>query len=275
MEEQGKGIQWEQILWNKCSTFLGWSVKSGHSSSWLRVRKCWIAQFVKTSPIWIFIWKFSFYGAKIYGCSYGTGLRAQDEDSHVKYATLPPFFASLSHNPHNHQHKPSFMTIIQYQIDGAEGRAYWHKTCIESSPCSAFHPSVCCVGQNNIVQYSSGHRGGGRLGIKTQWKECDKTRQHTQPDFHLFIRQNPARAPPSFSFTSCLSSPLFLRSNSHSNHTSVSLLQGETRRMYLSGLSSSLPEPLWHYCHSSPFCFEPPAEQGGPPPHSPTLEQLG
>ena len=193
MVEQRKKIQWEQILWNKCSTFLGWSVKSGHSPSWLRVRKCWIAQFVKTSPIWIFIWKFSFYGAKIYGCSYGTGLRAQDEDSHVKYATLPPFFASLS-CPHNHQHQPSFMMINTRQT-GLRAEHIGTKHAFFFSP--ALHQSVCWACQNNIVQCSSGHREGGvRLGRKTQWKECDKTRQHTQPDFHLFIRQNPARAPP-------------------------------------------------------------------------------
>ena len=149
--------------------------------------------------------------------------------------------------------------------------------CSTSSPCSSFHlhctarviyirvtyTRVICAAQLTKIWYSTVHRRrGGRASRKTQWKECDKTREHTERSpspIYLSYKTLPhlLSHPPS---------PLFPRSNSHSNHTSVRLLHAETRRCiclvsprlfdlivipYLSvlrpPLNTTLGEPITHF----------------------------
>ena len=127
--------------------------------------------------------------------------------------------------------------------------------CSSRSPCSSFHlhctarviyirvtyTRVICGARLTKIWYSTVHgRRGGRAGRKTQWKECDKTREHTERSsspIYLSYKTLPhlLSHPPS---------PLFPRSNSHSNHTSVRLLHAKTRRCICLVSSSSLQEPF-------------------------------
>ena len=186
---------------------------------------------------------------------------------------MPPHFPILQHQDSHHR-QPSFTMIIIFKAD-------WGKTCIESSallPCSSFHlhctarviyirvtyTRVICAAQLTKIWYSTVHRRrGGRASRKTQWKECDKTREHTERSpspIYLSYKTLPhlLSHPPS---------PLFPRSNSHSNHTSVRLLHAETRRCICLVSLHLWKNRFWHDCHSLPFCFEAPTGRVALPEH--------
>ena len=183
---------------------------------------------------------------------------------------MPPHFPILQHQDSHHR-QPSFTMIIIFRAD-------WGKTCIESSallPCSSFHlhctARVICAARLRKIWYSTVHgRRGGRASRKTQWKECDKTREHTERSsspIYLSYKTLPhlLSHPPS---------PLFPRSNSHSNHTSVRLLHAKTRRCICLVSSSSLQEPFLTWLSFLAFLFWGPHWAGSPPPPTPLGEPI-
>ena len=104
---------------------------------------------------------------------------------------MPPHFPILR-DQDSHHRQPSFTMIIRADQTKHASRAL---LCSTSSPCSSFHlhctarviyirvtyTRVICAAQLTKIWYSTVHgRRGGRARRKTQWKECDKTREHTE-----------------------------------------------------------------------------------------------